>query len=271
MSAVVTPLEWTRTDRARSNHEPVAIYEGTVRHRRFTPTLREFAPKLFLPYLDVDALPGSLDRLPLWSARRVAPVRFRARDFFDGRVGSIGTAVRDLVQARIGRRPAGRVDLLAHLRTFGWLFNPLAVYYCWTADGEALDAVVLEVTNTPWGQRHWYVLDAQDNASIATTAKAMHVSPFLAMDVDYRITWTVPGPSLHLAIEVERGSTRVFDAELSLRRARATRARAVSVLARYPMLPQRVSGGIYTKAARLFADGLPVYHHPARRQERGSR
>jgi DUF1365 family protein len=271
MTAVVAPPECTTLDRARSTHEPVEIYEGTVRHRRFTPTLREFTPKLFLAYLDVDALPDSLDRLPLWSARRAAPVRFRARDFFDGHDGSLGTAVRDLVQVRLGRRPAGRVDLLAHLRTFGWLFNPLAVYYCWTADGEALDAVVLEVTNTPWHGRHWYVLDAQGNASTATTAKAMHVSPFLPMDVDYRIRWTVPGPSLNLAIEVEREHSRVFDAELSLRRRRATRARAVTALARYPMLPQRVSGGIYAKAARLFADGIPVYRHPARRHERSSR
>ena len=228
-----------------------------MRHRRFAPTLREFAPKLFLAYLDVDALPGSLDRLPLWSARRPAPVRFRPRDFLDGTDRPLGAAVRDLVQARLGRRPTGPVHLLAQLRTFGWLFNPLAVYYCWTPDGRALDAIVLEVTNTPWGQRHWYVLDAQSNMTTTTTAKAMHVSPFLPMDVDYRITWTVPDAELNLRIEVERDHTPVFDAELALRRTTIDRRRAVTVLARYPMLPLRVSAGIYAKAARLFAAGFP--------------
>ena len=228
-----------------------------MRHRRFVPTLHEFAPKLFLAYLDVDALPGSLDRLPLWSARRPAPVRFRPRDFLDGTDRPLGAAVRDLVQARLGRRPTGPVHLLAQLRTFGWLFNPLAVYYCWTPDGRALDAIVLEVTNTPWGERHWYVLDAQANMTTTTTAKAMHVSPFLPMDVDYRITWTVPDAELHLRIEVERDHTPVFDAELALRRTTINRGRAVTVLARYPMLPLRVSAGIYAKAARLFARGFP--------------
>ena len=200
------------------DHPAVATYEGTVRHRRFVPTLREFAPKLFLAYLDIDALPGSLDRLPLWSARRPAPVRFRPRDFLDGTDRPLGAAVRDLVQARLGRRPTGPVRLLAQLRTFGWLFNPLAVYYCWTPDGRALDAIVLEVTNTPWHERHWYVLDAQDHTTTTTTAKAMHVSPFLATDLDYRITWTVPNDDLNLRIEVERDRTPIFDAELELRR-----------------------------------------------------
>ncbi len=104
-----------------------------------------------------------------------------------------------------------------------------------------------------------------------TTAKAMHVSPFLPMDVDYRITWTVPDAELNLRIEVERDHTPVFDAELALRRTTINRGRAVTVLARYPMLPLRVSAGIYAKAARLLRAGVPVYRHPSRRRERTSR
>jgi DUF1365 family protein len=267
MTAALAPPERTRSDPVARVHPPVTIYEGTVRHRRATPTSREFAPKLFLACLDVDALPDSLDRRPLWSARRPAPVRFRSRDFFDGTGRPLGDAVRDLVEARLGRRPTGAVQLLAQLRTFGWLFNPLAVYYCWTPDGRALDAIVLEVTNTPWGERHWYVLDAQCNMATATTAKAMHVSPFLPMDVDYRITWTVPDTDLNLRIEVRRDHTPVFDAELALRRTTVSRWRGVTLLARYPLLPLRISAGIYAHAVRLFARGFPAYGHPARGPE----
>ena len=208
------------------------------------------------------------------SGRRAAPapVRFRPRDFFDGSGRPLGAAVRDLVQARLGRRPTGRVHLLAQLRTFGWLFNPLAVYYCWTPDGRALDAIVLEVTNTPWGERHWYVLDAHGDMTTATTAKAMHVSPFLPMDVDYRITWTAPGAELHLRIEVERD--RAPDLRRRARIAphdRSTGRRAVAVLARYPMLPLRVSAGIYAKPRACSSRRVPVYRHPSRRRGRSSR
>ena len=210
--------------------------------------------------------------LPLWSARRPAPVRFRPRDFLDGTDRPLGDAVRDLVQARLGRRPTGPVHLLAQLRTFGWLFNPLAVYYCWTPDGRALDAIVLEVTNTPWGERHWYVLDAHGNMTTTTTAKAMHVSPFLPMDVDYRITWTVPDAELNLRIEVERDRTPVFDAELALRRtavdrrARRHRAGALPDAARYESR-QRSMRRPRASSRR----GVPVYRHPSRRRERSIR
>ncbi len=242
----------------------VAIYEGTVRHRRVTPNAREFAPNVFLAYLDVDALPGSLDPLPGWSARRRAIVQFRRKDFLDGRDGPLGDAVRELVHARLGRRPAGPIHLLAHLRTLGWSFNPLAVYYCWTTDGTALDTVVLEVTNTPWGERHWYVFDAQREATTRTVAKEMHVSPFLPMDVDYHVSWTTPGEELRLDIAVEREGTTVFSAGLALRRRVLDRRHAVTVLLRYPLMPLRVSLAIYRRALALLLARVPLYRHSPR-------
>src|SRR4051794_11787985 len=94
-----------------SRQPEIAIYEGTARHRRYAPEPREFSPKLFLAYLNVATLPVCLDRLPLWSARRPAPVRFRRRDFFDGGTQPLELAVRDLVEQRLGRRPHGPVYL----------------------------------------------------------------------------------------------------------------------------------------------------------------
>jgi uncharacterized protein len=224
----------------------------------------EFAPRLFLAYLDVDALPASLDRLPGWSARHAALVRFRREDFFDGSASPLGDAVRELVQARLGRRPTGPVFLLAHLRTFGWSFNPLAVYYCWQPDGRGLDAVVLEVTNTPWGERHWYVFDARNGVTTQTAPKEMHVSPFLPMDVDYRVSWTAPGERADLDVVVQRGGTTVFAAGLRLRRTVLDRRTAITILLRYPVLTLRVSMTIYRRALGLFVRRLPLYRHPAR-------
>ena len=175
---------------------PLAIYEGVATHHRYGPHARRFAPRMFLAYLDVDALPHSLDALPAWSARRRAAVQFRTQDFMRGRAEPLGPAVRGLVEERIGRRPTGPIFLLAHLRTIGWLFNPLAVYYCWDDDATNLDAIVLEVTNTPWHERHWYVFDARTSPGSACAPKSMYVSPFLPQDLDYRVSWTAPGPDL---------------------------------------------------------------------------
>ena len=185
----------------------LAVYEGTARHRRLTPRAREFAPRLFLAYLDVDALPGSLDGLPGWSARRPALVRFRRRDFLDGRPGPLGDAVRDLVEARLGRRPEGTVHLLAHLRTFGWLFNPLSVYYCRRPDG-ALDALVLEVTNTPWGERHWYVIDGSAGALGARIRRSkMEKVPYVLVVGDDDVDNGTVGINARGSEQPERGVT----------------------------------------------------------------
>jgi hypothetical protein len=242
---------------------PAELYEGTVAHTRYGPEPRRFTPRLFLAHLDVDALPGSLDPFPGWSARRRAPLHFRRQDFFDGRTGPLGDAVRDLVGARLGWRPHGPVTLLAHLRTFGWLFNPLSVYFCWSASADALDAIVLEVSNTPWGERSWYVLDAR-GVHTADVAKQLHVSPFLPMDVRYRISWTTPADDLYLRIDVERADTLIFDAELSLRRVPLDRRSAVAMPARYWLLPLRVSAGIYREALRLLLRRTPVFRQPAK-------
>jgi DUF1365 family protein len=248
-----------------------AIYHGTVAHRRCAPVEREFTPRLFLAYVDVDALPESLDAIPCWSARHAAPVHFRRRDFLDGGTQPLGDAVRDLVEERLGNRPSGSIFLLAHLRTFGQLFNPLAVYYCWAPNGHELDAIVLEVTNTPWGERQWYVLDAREGRATAWAPKRMHVSPFLPMDVEYRVTWTVPGPELRLGIEVERAGSPIFEARLALRRVTLDRRRAIALPVRNPLMPLRGWIAIYRQALRLFIARVPLYRHPAPRPRSGAR
>ena len=246
-----------------------ALYEGTVSHHRFGAGARKFTPRLFLAYLDVDALPASLDALPLWSARRVAPIHFQRRDFFDGTERPLSDAVRDLVEERLGRRPSGPIFLLAHLRTFGWLFNPLSVYYCWSAEEDGLDAIVLEVSNTPWGERCWYVFDAQNRTS-ARAPKAMHVSPYLPMDLDYHVSWNVPGPTLRLRIEVERAGMSVFTAALHLHHKPLDRRSAIRIPVRYPLLPLRVSAGIYLQAFVLWLRRTPFYRHPTARETTGN-
>jgi len=125
---------------------------------------------------------------------------------------------------------------------------------------------VLEVTNTPWGERHHYVQDARQEAVTASHTKALHVSPFLPMDMQYRITWTVPGDELSLRIEAASCEAVVFEADLSLRRQVLDRRSAATVLVSYPLMPMRVSASIYRHALRLLRKGVPMHGHPSRRE-----
>jgi DUF1365 family protein len=248
---------------ATSSHSGAALYTGTIRHRHFGAVAHEFTIPLFLLSVDVDTLPDVLDRLPLWSARRVAPIQFRRRDYLDSTDRPLGAAVRDLVEARTGHRPDGPVQLLTQPRTLGWLFNPISIYFCYDPTGGSVVALVLEVTNTPWHERSWYVIEvdpAHPNGPWEF-AKTMHVSPFLTMDLTYRLRCTTSTDRITLRLEDTAAGTKVFDADLSLHRIALDRRSALLVPLRHPLQTWRVSGAIYAHAARLLRKGAPIVKH----------
>lgn len=244
----------------------VALFEGTMRHRRLGPVPHAFGARLFFVFVDVDALPSSLDRFPGWSARRRALWRFRRQDYLDGTDRPLGDAVRDLVAARTGRRSRGPVRLLTQVRTLGWVFNPLSIYFCFTPDGTAVETIVLEVTNTPWRERCWYVIEvtADRPSGPWDFPKAMHVSPFLDMDLTYRLRCAGPADTLEVHLEDRKAATTVFEADLVLRRIEMDRRRALTVPLRHPLLTWRVTAAIHLHALRLWRKGVPVTPHVAR-------
>ena len=159
-----------------------ALYEGTVLHeRRGTPD-RRFAYRVAMPLIDLDGLDDLAGLAPLWRVERHAPMSFHRADFMGDPGTSLTATVRDVVEERAGFRPDGPIRLLALHRTWGWLFNPIAIYYCYAADGAAIQAVVADVTNTPWGESHAYIIDTREGMdNLAEQVKVLHVSPFLPM------------------------------------------------------------------------------------------
>ncbi|MGD8318038.1 MAG: DUF1365 domain-containing protein [Myxococcales bacterium] len=246
-----------------------AIYEGTVRHRRFTPVEHSFRYRLFYAYLDLDELPAALDPLPGWSARGPALARFAREDHLGDPAIPLDEAVRDLVEERCGERPRGPIGLLSLPRTLGVTFNPISVYYCYRRDG-SLGHLVAEVDNTPWGERHCYAVDAaRDNLGSASilrfrVRKAFHVSPFHPLDQEYEWRFNVPGRSLVIHMHNWESGVVQSDATLVLRRRPLNRRHAVGALVRHPAMAVSVLAGIYGQAARLWWKGAPYHAHPGR-------
>lgn len=241
-----------------------ALYEGHIRHRRFAEREHAFAYDLFMVWLDLGEAEALCARSPLWSARRFAPAWFRRRDFLPARPGTLRMAVLAELQER-GVDPAtvGPVRMLAHLRYWGLAFNPITIFYCYAPDGTTLRHLVLEVHNTPWNERHVYVLPVDDNARhAAALAKEFHVSPFMPMEMRYGFAFNTPGERLQFHMDVTRGEERAFDATLSLRRREATPAALNAVLLRYPWMTAKVVAGIYWEALRLLFGGVRFHAHP---------
>lgn len=238
-----------------------AIYEGTISHRRFAVRAHELRHRIALMYLDLQELDGLLDgRL---TAARPGLVRFRRSDYLGDPHLGLGDAVRMLLERRTGRVPAGPIRLLTHLRTFGHCFNPVSFYYCFTPQ-ERLDAVVAEVTSTPWGERHAYVLERSGEGPVLTAsfAKALHVSPFMGMEQRYTLRAVTPGATLAVHVESHELGALAFDATLALRRAPLSRRGLACLTAHYPAATLRVLALIYGHALALKLKGVPLHGRP---------
>jgi DUF1365 family protein len=237
---------------------------------------------MFMAYLDLDELPELFDGRLLWSARHPAVAWFRRADHLGDPRAALRDAVFELVLERTGIALGGPVRLLTHLRYLGHCFNPVSFYYCYDAAGERVRAVVAHVTNTPWGERHSYVLAIAERGAgevgdsgtgrggtvlRGRFEKRLHVSPLMGMDHSYDWRLSEPGERLSVHIESTRAGERVFDATLALRR-REMNAREMSrMLARYPLLTLRLTGRIYTHALRLKLRGATYHPHPERGSE----
>ncbi len=236
------------------------LYEGAVRHRRREPA-KQFTHSLAMAYVDLDELPsllgGRLERA------RPGLLRFRRRDYHGDREASLADAVRDTVAEHTGSRPSGPVRVLTQLRSFGHCFNPVSFYYCISTDGERVEAILTEVTNTPWGERHSYVIAGGCSPVLGGSFdKAMHVSPFMPMQQTYLARATVPGPTLSVHIENRDSGRPAFDATLSLQRRELTRSSARRLTLRYPLATVRVLALIYGHAVGLKLGGARVHPHP---------
>jgi DUF1365 family protein len=258
------------------------VYEGTVRHRRFEPVEHEFSYRLFLMYLDLGELPGVLDPYPGWSARGRALARFRREDFMGDPARPLDECARDAVAAETGRRPEGPVRLLTGLRYLGHSFNPVSFYYCFDRAGERVEAVVADVENIPWGERHAYVLARGEREGPVLSEeldKRLHVSPLMGMDQTYAFRAGEPGARLAVHIESRprrdgaphpgAAAGKSFDATLALRRRELSRPLLARLLARYPAQSLQVVAKIYAQSLRLKLKGARYFPHPEGRKPKG--
>ena len=249
-----------------------AIYAGQVRHRRMKPVVHEFTYRMFMMYLDLAELPTVFQGRWLWSVQRAALARFRRRDHLGDPAVSLEQSVRDLVGEETGTRPSGPIRLLTQLSYFGYVFNPVSFYYCFNADDTEIETIVAEVNNTPWGERHCYVLPQSRNQGTSAhhryqPIKEMHVSPFMPMDVEYDWRFNTPQNTLTVQMENAREGKKIFVATIVLEREEISARSLASVLVSFPFMTLKIILAIHWQALKLWLKGTPVQDHPQKNKQ----
>lgn len=244
-----------------------AVYEGRVTHRRHAPHAHAFSYRMAQLYLDLDEVDAVFRQHWLWSANRRNLAEWRRSDYLGPADLPLAEAVRQRVCSEAGIAVDGPIRMLTHPRYAGYVFNPVTFYYCYEADGCTLACILAEITNTPWGERHAYVLTAgqarrRGRALAWEFDKQFHVSPFMAMERRYDWRFTPPADDLRVHMNVYREDTREFDATLSLQRRPLDHRALGRVLWRYPLMTTKVIGAIHWQALKLWIKRNPVHEHP---------
>lgn len=243
------------------------LYEGVVSHHRRSPTSHRLRRRVYMAYLDLDETDWLADRgiLP----QRRAYHTYRDRDHVGGADGDLKDSLLQFLSREHGLRPGGPVRLLTQLRVMGLYFSPLNLYYCFDSSGVDVQAVVAEVSNTPWNERRRYVLsDLKQSGRPKRLAfahpKDFHVSPFMPMDMTYHWRLTEPGQTVGVRIQAVRADRVVLNATMALNRRQLSPANLSALALRHPVAPVQIVGGIYYHALKLWCKKCPTFPHPLR-------
>jgi len=192
--------------------------------------------------------------------RAPALIKYKRKNYLAPHDVSLAEACAKHIRRDLGFEFDGEVCLLTNLQYGGICFNPVSFYYCYSQEGE-LQAIVAEINNTPWNERHCYCIDMRFQKR-REFDKKFHISPFMPMDINYRWSFNKPQKKLQVHMQNLSAGELIFDATMKLQSRPFTRLRLFSFALLYPMIPLKVMLGIYWHALRLYLKKIPFYSHP---------
>lgn len=238
------------------------MYFGEVVHRRHTPHQHYLRYRVFYLLLDLDEVDALAHACKLLSRNRFNILSFHDCDHGDGSSTPLRTQVEDLLGAAGISPPGGPIRILTMPRILGYVFNPISMYFCYRRDGD-LAAILYEVTNT-FRQRHFYASEAcPQKVARHLFQKALHVSPFLSMNMTYSFRVVPPGERLALSIICSDDVRPILFTSLIARRHSLTDGLLFRALLMFPVLTLKVIAGIHWEALCLWLKGVRVLRRPS--------
>ncbi len=252
------------------------IVQGEIRHVRYKPRRHQFDYTMYWTLLDLSRLAETFAASPLWSVERWNLISFRRKDYHQhSSTADLRQAICETLLDRTGQAFDGQVYLLTHLRFLGFNFNSVTFYFC--VKGDHLAYIIAEITNTPWGEQHQYVLTCNDDSRQDKSAseqggaefhrfefdKQFHISPFMAMTMHYRWGFSVSMDHIRVhMVNTDEDGDKLFDATFTGQRSPLSSRSMWRIPMRRPWQPLKMTLGIYWQSLKLWLKRTPIHDHP---------
>lgn len=234
------------------------VYVGSVMHQRFSPKRHFLKYNMFSILIDLDELEIVDRRLWFFSIDKFNIISLNHKDYGDGSK-NLKKNILEKVENYNKSSRVNKVHLLTMPRIFGYVFNPLNVYFCYDHNNLLCD-ILYEVSNT-FGEKHDYVFHIASSEGRSYThscEKSFYVSPFLEMDLRYKFRIRAPDQSYSILIDVFKENSLILRAHQRLKYYELTDLRLIKLIFLLPFMTLKIIIGIHFEAFLLWIKGVAL-------------